>query len=111
MTATALAEIWLWQTAPSPRIRGRLTAIAMLSVAIALMSQSIGAILLLVPGVALLWAFGRLRRAAQFIRFKPGDFGWGAWHPLTASGCDLLFPETERQRCGDFSEIRYPAGV
>jgi hypothetical protein len=60
VAATALAAIWLWQTPSDPRMRGRLAAIAMLGLAIALMSQSVGAILLLFSGLALLWTVGRL---------------------------------------------------
>jgi len=59
VAATALAAIWLWQTPSDPRMRGRLAAIAMLGLAIALMSQSVGAILLLFSGLALLWTVGR----------------------------------------------------
>ena len=59
VAATALAAIWLWQTAPDPRLRGRLAAIAVLGLAIALMSQSVGAILILGAGLALLWAMSR----------------------------------------------------
>jgi hypothetical protein len=59
VAATALAAIWLWQTAPDSRMRGRLAAIAMLGFAIALMSQSLGGVLLLLVGLAVLWAIGR----------------------------------------------------
>ncbi len=59
VAATALAAIWLWQSAPKSRMRGRLAAIAVLSLAIALMSQSVGAILLLCAGLALSWTKGR----------------------------------------------------
>jgi MFS family permease len=59
VAATALAAIWLWQSTPDSRIRGRLAAIAVLGLAIALMSQSVGAILLLCAGLALSWAIGR----------------------------------------------------
>jgi hypothetical protein len=59
VAATALAAIWLWQTAPDPRMRGRSAAIAALGLVIALMSQSVGAILLLCAGLAVLWAIGR----------------------------------------------------
>jgi hypothetical protein len=53
VAATALAAVWLWRNMPNARSRGRLAAIAMVSVAIALMSQSLGAILLLCAGLAL----------------------------------------------------------
>jgi O-antigen ligase len=56
VAATALAAIWLWQNDPSPGIRVRSAFIAALGVAIALMSQSVGAILLLCAGLAVLWA-------------------------------------------------------
>jgi hypothetical protein len=61
VAATALAAIWLWQTAPNVRIRGRLAAIAVLALAIALMSQSVGAILLLCAALALSWMIPRPR--------------------------------------------------
>ena len=56
---TSLAAIWLWQAAPNSRSRGRLAAIAVLGLAIALMSQSVGAILLLCAGLVLLSTIGR----------------------------------------------------
>ena len=56
---TALAALWLWQSAPNSRIRGRLAVIAVVGFIIAFMSQSVGAILLLFAGLALLWAMGR----------------------------------------------------
>jgi hypothetical protein len=59
VAAIALAAIWLWQTAPGPRMRGRSAAIAALSLGIALMSQSVGAILLLCAGLLVLWTMGR----------------------------------------------------
>jgi hypothetical protein len=59
VAATALTAIWLWQTSSSSCMRGRLSALAMLGLAIALMSQSVGAILLLFSGLALLWTLGR----------------------------------------------------
>ena len=59
VAATALAAIWLWQSPPSSRMRGHLAAIAALSLAVALMSQSWGAILLLGAGLALSWTTGR----------------------------------------------------
>jgi hypothetical protein len=59
VTATALAGIWLWHTAPNSRLRDRLAVVAGLGLAIALVSQSVGAILLLCAGLALCWAIGR----------------------------------------------------
>jgi hypothetical protein len=59
VAVTALAAIWLWQSAPTSRMRCRLATVAMLGVAIALMSQSVGAILLLFVGLAMLWMTGR----------------------------------------------------
>jgi hypothetical protein len=57
VAAAALAAIWLWQT--SSRMRSRLAAIATLSLAVALMSQSLGAVLLLCTGLVLLGTIGR----------------------------------------------------
>jgi len=59
VAATALAAIWLWQSTPNSRTRGRLAAIAVLGLAIALMSQSVGSILLLCAGLVLLWTIRR----------------------------------------------------
>jgi hypothetical protein len=59
VAATALAAIWLWQTPSNSRKRGRLAALAALGLAIALMSQSLGAVLLLGGGLALLLTIGR----------------------------------------------------
>jgi hypothetical protein len=59
VAATALAAVWLWQTASNSRMRGRLAAVATLGLAIALMSQSLGAVLLLCAGLVLLWTMGR----------------------------------------------------
>jgi hypothetical protein len=59
VAATALAAIWLWRTTHEPRMRSRSAAIAALSLGIALMSQSVGAILLLCAGLAVLWSIGR----------------------------------------------------
>ena len=59
VAATALAAIWLWQTAPDPSMRSRFAAVATLGLAIALMSQSVGAIFLLFAGLALSWTIGR----------------------------------------------------
>jgi hypothetical protein len=59
VAATALAAIWFWRTMPNARLRGRLLATAIVSVAIAFMSQSLGAILLLCAGLALSLTIGR----------------------------------------------------
>ena len=59
VAATALAAIWLWQTPSNSRKRGRLAALAALGLAIALMSQSLGAVLLLCGGLALSLTIGR----------------------------------------------------
>jgi hypothetical protein len=53
VAATALAAVWFWKTSIDPRWRGRLLAAAVLSLAIALLSQSLGAVLLLCAGLAL----------------------------------------------------------
>jgi hypothetical protein len=58
VAATALCAIWLWQSTPKSRLSGGLAAVAVLGLAIALMSQSMGAILLLCMGLALLWTLG-----------------------------------------------------
>jgi hypothetical protein len=59
VAATALAAIWLGQTPSNSRKRGRLAALAALGLAIALMSQSLGAVLLLCGGLALSLTIGR----------------------------------------------------
>ena len=59
VAATALAAIWLWQSPSNPRMRGQLVAIATLSLAVSLISQSVGAVLLLCAGLALSWMTGR----------------------------------------------------
>jgi hypothetical protein len=59
VAATALAAIWLWQTPSDSPVRGRLAALAALCLAIALISQSLGAILLLFAGLALSLTGGR----------------------------------------------------
>jgi GNAT superfamily N-acetyltransferase len=53
VAATALAAVWLWKTSVDPRWRGRFLAAAILGLAIALLSQSLGAIVLLCAGLAL----------------------------------------------------------
>jgi hypothetical protein len=55
----ALAAIWLWRSTPTSRVRGQLAAVAALGLAVALASQSVGAILLLGAGLTLLWTLGR----------------------------------------------------
>jgi O-antigen ligase len=59
VAATAFAAIWLWQSEPQPRLRMHYAAVAVLALVIAMMSQSIGAILLLLAGLILFWAIGR----------------------------------------------------
>jgi hypothetical protein len=59
VAATALAAVWLWQTPSNSRMRGRLAAVAALGLALALMSQSLGAVLLLCAGLAFSWTIGR----------------------------------------------------
>jgi O-antigen ligase len=59
VAVTALAAIWLWQSTPKSPARGRLAAVALLGVAVALMSQSVGAIVLLFAGLALSSIIGR----------------------------------------------------
>jgi hypothetical protein len=58
VAATALAAVWLWRTEPDAHVRGRFGAAAALALAITLLSQSVGAILLLFGGLALLWRIG-----------------------------------------------------
>jgi hypothetical protein len=60
VAATALAAIWLWQSTPKSGARGQLAVVAALALFIALMSQSIGAILLLLAGL-ILWRSFNLR--------------------------------------------------
>jgi hypothetical protein len=63
VAATALAAVWLWRTEPDARVRGRFGAMAALALVIIVLSQSIGAILLLFGGLALLWKIGsRMKR-------------------------------------------------
>ncbi len=59
VAATALAAVWLWKTSVEPRWRGRFLAVAVLSLATALASQSVGAIVLLCAGLALSLTIGR----------------------------------------------------
>jgi hypothetical protein len=59
VAATALAAIWLWQTPSNSPMRGRLAALAALCFAVALMSQSLGAFLLLFLGLAFSLTIGR----------------------------------------------------
>ncbi|MEO7728427.1 MAG: hypothetical protein ABIS45_14325 [Burkholderiales bacterium] len=59
VAAIALVAIWLWHTAPISRMRFYLGVSAILALAIALMSQSVGAILLLCAGLVLSRAIGR----------------------------------------------------
>jgi len=59
VAATALAAIWLWRIAPANRMRRWAGPIAAAALVVALMSQSVGAILLLILGLVLLWGTGR----------------------------------------------------
>jgi hypothetical protein len=59
VAATALAATWLWRAEPDTPSRGRSAALAMLALAVAVMSQSVGAILLLFAGLVVLRAIGR----------------------------------------------------
>jgi hypothetical protein len=59
VAVTALAAIWLWQSTPHSPARGRLAAVALLGIVVALMSQSVGAIVLLCTGLALSSMTGR----------------------------------------------------
>ena len=59
VAVTALAAVWFWRTMPDTPSRGRLLAAVIVSVAIALLSQSLGAILLLCAGLALSSTIGR----------------------------------------------------
>ena len=59
VAAAALAAVWLWKTSADPRWRGPLLAAAVLSFAIALLSQSLGAIVLLGAGLTLLLTINR----------------------------------------------------
>jgi hypothetical protein len=58
VAATALAAVALWQGECTPKTRGFLGSIAAMALAVALMSQSMGAILLLLLGLAFLWNRG-----------------------------------------------------
>jgi hypothetical protein len=58
VAATALAAVWMWRTEPDAHVRGRFGTIAALALAMTLLSQSVGAILLLFGGLALLWKIG-----------------------------------------------------
>ncbi len=60
VAATALSAVALWQSEFTPRTRGLLGSIAAMALIIALMSQSMGAILLLLLGLAFLWKRGTL---------------------------------------------------
>jgi O-antigen ligase len=57
--AAALVGVWLWCSTPPSRVRRILAAVAGLGVAISVVSQSVGAILLLCAGLVLYWAIGR----------------------------------------------------
>jgi hypothetical protein len=59
VAVTALAAIWLWRSEPDPRTRRRYAAIAALGLAVALMSQSVAAILLLCAALAIFWVIDR----------------------------------------------------
>ena len=59
LAVIALAAFWLWRSAPKPRIRRWFAALAVISLTIALMSQSVGAVLLLFAGLAILFTTGR----------------------------------------------------
>jgi hypothetical protein len=65
VAATALAAIWLWRSAPNSRHHWALAAVAGLALAIALMSQSVGAILLLCVGLILPWTM--VRRQTRWV--------------------------------------------
>lgn len=58
VAATALAAVALWQNKFASRTQGLLGLVAAMAVIIALMSQSAGAILLLLLGLAFLWKWG-----------------------------------------------------
>jgi hypothetical protein len=58
VAATALAAVALWQSEFTPGTRGLLGSIAAMALIIAIMSQSAGAILLLLLGLAFLWKRG-----------------------------------------------------
>jgi hypothetical protein len=58
VAATALAAVALWQNEFTPRTRGLLGLIAAMALIIAFMSQSMGAIFLLLLGLAFLWKRG-----------------------------------------------------
>jgi hypothetical protein len=58
VAATALAAVALWQSEFTSRTRGLLGLVAAMALIIALMSQSVGAILLLLLGLLFLWKRG-----------------------------------------------------
>lgn len=59
VAATALAAVALWHSQSTPGARRLLGAVAALALVIAFMSQSTGAILLLLVGLVVLWQRGR----------------------------------------------------
>jgi hypothetical protein len=59
VAATALAAIWIWQTPSNSPMRGHFVTLAALCLAVTLISQSLGAILLLFAGIALSLTMGR----------------------------------------------------
>jgi hypothetical protein len=69
VAATALAAVWLWKTSIEPRWRGRFLAAAILSLVIASLSQSLGAIVLLCAGLALSLTINRSLMRWSFILF------------------------------------------
>lgn len=69
VAATALAAMWLCKTSSDPRWRGRFLAAAILSLVIALLSQSLGAIVLLGAGLALSLTINRSLMRWSFILF------------------------------------------
>lgn len=61
VAATSLAAISLWRASPDSGVRDRLLAVAIIAIVLALVSQSVGAIILLAGGLCLWWVIGRRR--------------------------------------------------
>lgn len=87
VAATALAAVWLWQAERHERARH--AAVAVLSLIIALMSQSAGAVLILFAGLALYYTAGwRLTRWLLPLTLLLATFGgalyWSGKIPIRA---------------------------
>jgi hypothetical protein len=101
VAAIALAAVWLWRTSAESRWRGLLLAAAILSIAIALLSQSLGAVVLLSVALVLSftiqrsltrWTFGAvlLVIAAGGTTYLSGRLPLRAFAEKTAIGRQLV---------------------